>query len=407
MKKLLIFLSIIILITTACNRKNNKESPKDNELKEPNENIQEQKDEIREKIKSMTMEEKIGQLFILGFEGKDIEEETKHLIEDFKIGGLILFSRNIEDSNQIIQLINNLKDLNKNNKIPLFISIDEEGGNVSRLPKEFKKLPQAKKIGDTRDIDLSFKFGELLGLRLKSLGFNLNYAPVMDINSNPKNPVIGNRAFGNNPEVVTSYGIPVMKGIQSMGIISGIKHFPGHGDTDVDSHINLPVINKSLEEIRDFELIPFKKSIEEDVDMIMIAHILFPNIDKEYPSTMSKDIITYLLRKEMGFEGVIISDDLTMGAIIENYTLEGATLKFLQSGGDIALICHGTDDFKSIFEYIKIKVKNEEIPIEDIDNKVYRILRLKKKYNLQDTKIDELNIEEINNKTEEILKKIK
>lgn len=407
MKKLLIFLSIIILITTACNRKNNKESPKDNELKEPNENIQEQKDEIREKIKSMTMEEKIGQLFILGFEGKDIEEETKHLIEDFKIGGLILFSRNIEDSNQIIQLINNLKDLNKNNKIPLFISIDEEGGNVSRLPKEFKKLPQAKKIGDTRDIDLSFKFGELLGLRLKSLGFNLNYAPVMDINSNPKNPVIGNRAFGNNPEVVTSYGIPVMKGIQSMGIISGIKHFPGHGDTDVDSHINLPVINKSLEEIRDFELIPFKKSIEEDVDMIMIAHILFPNIDKEYPSTMSKDIITYLLRKEMGFEGVIISDDLTMGAIIENYTLEGATLKFLQSGGDIALICHGTDDFKSIFEYIKIKVKNEEIPIEDIDNKVYRILKLKKKYNLQDTKIDEVNIEEINNKTEEILKKIK
>lgn len=407
MKKLLIFLSIIILITTACNRKNNKESPKDNELKEPNENIQEQKDEIREKIKSMTMEEKIGQLFILGFEGKDIEEETKHLIEDFKIGGLILFSRNIEDSNQIIQLINNLKDLNKNNKIPLFISIDEEGGNVSRLPKEFKKLPQAKKIGDTRDIDLSFKFGELLGLRLKSLGFNLNYAPVMDINSNPKNPVIGNRAFGNNPEVVTSYGTPVMKGIQSMGIISGIKHFPGHGDTDVDSHINLPVINKSLEEIRDFELIPFKKSIEEDVDMIMIAHILFPNIDKEYPSTMSKDIITYLLRKEMGFEGVIISDDLTMGAIIENYTLEGATLKFLQSGGDIALICHGTDDFKSIFEYIKIKVKNEEIPIEDIDNKVYRILKLKKKYNLQDTKIDELNIEEINNKTEEILKKIK
>ena len=229
----------------------------------------------------------------------------------------------------------------------------------------------------------------------------------MDINSNPKNPVIGNRAFGNNPEVVTSYGIPVMKGIQSMGIISGIKHFPGHGDTDVDSHINLPVINKSLEEIRDFELIPFKKSIEEDGDMIMIAHILFPNIDKEYPSTMSKDIITYLLRKEMGFEGVIISDDLTMGAIIENYTLEGATLKFLQSGGDIALICHGTDDFKSIFEYIKIKVKNEEIPIEDIDNKVYRILKLKKKYNLQDTKIDELNIEEINNKTEEILKKIK
>ncbi len=407
MKKLLIFLSIIILITTACNRKNNKESPKDNELKEPNENIQEQKDEMGEKIKSMTMEEKIGQLFILGFEGKDIEEETKHLIEDFKIGGLILFSRNIEDSNQIIQLINNLKDLNKNNKIPLFISIDEEGGNVSRLPKEFKKLPQAKKIGDTRDIDLSFKFGELLGLRLKSLGFNLNYAPVMDINSNPKNPVIGNRAFGNNPEVVTSYGIPVMKGIQSMGIISGIKHFPGHGDTDVDSHINLPVINKSLEEIRDFELIPFKKSIEEDGDMIMIAHILFPNIDKEYPSTRSKDIITYLLRKEMGFEGVIISDDLTMGAIIENYTLEGATLKFLQSGGDIALICHGTDDFKSIFEYIKIKVKNEEIPIEDIDNKVYRILKLKKKYNLQDTKIDELNIEEINNKTEEILKKIK
>src|SRR5699024_7934943 len=331
-KNIIVVLFVMSLLIIGCNKvgEDNMNNNKGNfNSEEKNDEVKE--NDIREKIESMSLDEKLGQLIIVGFEGTDINDNISSFIKDLKVGGVIHFKRNIESVEQVIELNNNIKELNKDSDIPLFVSIDEEGGDVSRLSQEYKDLPTANRLGQLDNEDVSFEYGELLGLRLKSLGFNLNYAPVMDINSNINNPVIGDRAFGNNPELVSKHGLQVMKGIESKNIISSIKHFPGHGDTGVDSHVGLPEMNKSLEEIREFEFVPFKNAIEDDLDMVMVGHILFSEIDNEYPSTMSKKIITNILRDELGFTGVVITDDLTMGAITKNYTLEEATLKFLQA----------------------------------------------------------------------------
>ncbi len=319
---------------------------------------------------------------------------------------LYFFRENIKNPEQTVEFLNKLKEINKNKPIPLFLSIDEEGGRVSRLPSEFPKMPGAKVLGDINNQDLSFQYGKILAMRIKSLGFNMDFAPVMDINSNPENPVIGDRAFGNTIDIVVNNSLETMKGINSENIISVIKHFPGHGDTNMDSHIDIPIIDKDLKEINDLELIPFKEAIENGVDSIMIGHILFPALDNK-PATLSTKIINDLLRKELDFNGVVISDDLNMGAIVRNYTMEEAVIEFLNAGGDIALICHGGEEEYKIFDIIKREVENENISEEEIDQKVYRIIELKKKYNIEDNIIENLNLEIINQETKIFLDKIK
>ena len=295
-------------------------------------------------------------------------------------------------------LVEDIKDISN---IPLFLGIDEEGGIISRLPEEYKKLPDAIDIGNTNDVDLAFEYGKLLGNRVSSIGLNLNFAPVMDINSNPNNPVIGKRTFGTTAKVVSEMGKQVANGIRSVNVIPCIKHFPGHGDTSTDSHIELPIINKTIEEIRNFELIPFNSAIEEGIEMLMSAHILIPSMDEEYPATLSKKILGDLLRNEMRYEGVVISDDMTMGAIVNNYTLEEASIDFLHAGGDIVLVCHGVNNPSLVFDEILESVDTGELTIEELNEKVYRILELKDRY-LNEENLD-LNIEELNSKAEEII----
>lgn len=363
-------------------------------------------DMIEEKIKTMSIDEKIGQLLIVGFEGSEINEQVKTEIIENKVGGVILFSRNIDNQDQTLQLINDIKLSNSSNKIPLFISVDEEGGTVARLDKIYDKLPDAKKLGDMNNSEISYEYGRLLGEKLNNLGFNLNYAPVLDINSNPKNPVIGVRALGDNPELVTKNGIELINGIRSKKVIPSVKHFPGHGDTDIDSHINLPIINKSLEELKRFELLPFINAIDEDIEMIMVAHILFKQLDDEFPSSMSKVIITDLLRKDLGYKGVVITDDLTMGAIVKNYSLDRAAIEYFKAGGDIALICHGEDNPKLVIDELKASISNGQITLEEIDEKVYRILTLKEKYKLNNEIKDKFDIEKTNESIKNLLKLI-
>ena len=412
-KSYIIYFLVLSFLLTSCKRDIDKHDYGDSIKPEKEEYIvkshidEVEVDNIKEKIIKMSLEEKIGQLLIIGLEEKIVNDTTKNMIEEYKVGGFIYFARNVEDNIQLSSLSEQLKILNKNNPVPLFISMDEEGGRVSRLPKEYKNLPVAKILGDLNDEKLSYNYGQLLGQRLNTVGINLNYAPVLDINSNPENPVIGNRSFGNNVDVVITNGIEVLKGIESEGVIACVKHFPGHGDTSVDSHINLPIVNKTLIELKDLELLPFKSAIENNVDMIMIAHILFPELDPINPSTMSKEIITELLRKELGYNGVVISDDMTMGAIIENYTLELAVLEFLKAGGDIALICHGENNPKKVINFLKESIYNGELTIEDIDEKIYRVLTLKDKYNLKDITTNNMSLEELNDITDEFLQKLK
>ncbi len=197
-----------------------------------------------------------------------------------------------------------------------------------------------------------------------------------------------------------------MKGIRDASIIPAAKHFPGHGDTDIDSHFHLPTINKDKEELYDFELIPFKEAIEENVEMMMIAHILYPKIDEDYPASISNIIINEILRDELNYQGVVVSDDMTMGAIVDNYGIEEATIGFLKAGGDIALICHGTENTINTIEKIKEEINKGELSIDEIDKKVYRILKLKEKFNLKDEIIQELNLEDLNIETKKFLNSI-
>ncbi|GKU28529.1 beta-N-acetylhexosaminidase [Clostridium folliculivorans] len=362
-----------------------------------------EKDPIKEKLKSLTLDEKIGQLTIVGIEGTEINDNTKELIKNYHVGGVIFFKENISSRNQALALVQSLKNINGTG-IPLFLGVDEEGGRVSRMPAEYKKLPSSGTIGKKNNEDISKKVGEILGEEVSSVGFNLDFAPVLDINSNPKNPIIGDRSFGNNAELVSKLGVATMNGIQSKNIISAVKHFPGHGDTLVDSHKGLPTVNNDINRLRSFELIPFKEAIDNGADMVMVAHILLPNIDKTYPSSLSKVVISDLLRKELGFNGVIITDDMTMGAITLNYDINKAAVTSLKAGSDIVLVCHDYNKEKTVIESIKTAVNNKEITEQEIDEKVYRILKLKDKYKIGEEKQQQYNIQDINNKITSILK---
>lgn len=362
------------------------------------------RDLIKEKIDNMTLNEKIGQLIIAGFDGIALDDNAKSLIKDDKIGGIILFGENVESVPQLVNLTNSIKFENSNNKIPMFISVDEEGGSVSRMPKELRKFPSNRIIGDRNDDKLSYNIGKMIGKEIRSFGFNMNYAPVLDINSNPNNKVIGNRSFGNNVEVVSRLGIQTMKGLMDSNTISVVKHFPGHGDTSIDSHISLPVVEKDLEKLNSFEFIPFKKAIENGVDAIMVSHILLTQIDKNNPATMSKAVVSDILRGDLGFNGVVITDDMTMGAITENYSIENAAINSINAGTDIILVCHQYKTIKSTIEAIKKAVNvNKTINEERINESVYRILKLKEKYNLNDKLIETPDISSINNDISKII----
>lgn len=378
----------------------------DNETEIEKEEIEEV-DEIAEKIKNMSLDEKIGQLFIVGFDGTSPSAELEQLIKDKHVGGVIFFSKNVESVDQVLDLTNEIKGLNKDNKNPIIISVDEEGGSVSRMPEEFFKIPSNERIGKKDDEKLCYDVGDVIGEQLQSLGFNMDFAPVLDIYSNPKNTVIGNRAFGGNSDIVSKLGISTMKGIESRGIVPVVKHFPGHGDTDVDSHVGLPIVTKDLESLENFELIPFKKAIENNVDVIMVSHIILSQVDSELPATLSQKVVNNILRDQLGFDKVVVTDDMTMGAIVENYTLEDATVKSINAGVDLVLVCFGYENQINSINAVKEAVENGSISEARIDESVYRILSLKHKYNLTDEILENhINTEEINNKTTEITSKV-
>lgn len=357
-----------------------------------------QKDEILETISNMSLDEKIGQLVISGFYGTTLDENILKLIKEDKISGVILFNRNVKNSSTLLSLNNSLKESNKNNKLPLFISVDEEGGLVTRMPKDIKRLPTNKYIGSLNNNDLSYKVGEILGEQLSFFGFNMNFAPVLDINSNPNNPVIGDRSFSNNKDIVANLGASTMKGIQSKNIISVVKHFPGHGDTSVDSHINLPVVNYDINRLNSFEFVPFKTAIQNGADAVMVGHILLPKIDNKYHSSMSYEIVTNILRKDLGFNGLVISDDMTMGAITKNYSIEEAAVKSINSSVDLLLVCQKYENTENVLKALKEAVLNGTISKERLDNALYNIISIKKKYISNKEYDNDITIDGINQK---------
>lgn len=385
-----------------------KQEPKEESAEKPNVEPEPEAepdtiDPIVEQLDKLTLEEKIGQMLMFGIDGYEISDNTKKLIDKHKVGGFIIMGDNVQSSTQLRKLLNSLKLENSKNSVPLFLSVDEEGGRVSRMPKEFRNFPTNKAIGKINNKEFSYNVGSTIAEQISAFGFNMDFAPVLDINSNPKNPVIGNRSFGSNAEIVSDLGVETMKGIQSRNVIPVIKHFPGHGDTSVDSHKGLPSVNNDLNRLESLEFIPFSKAIEEGSDVVMIAHILLKKVDGKNPSSMSKTIITDILRNKLKFEGVVITDDMTMGAIIKNYKIGEAAVKSVKAGSDIVLVCHGYNNEMEVFNSLKSAVEDGDISQERIDESVYRILKLKQKYNLEDNKVDPVDVESINNSIKETL----
>jgi beta-N-acetylhexosaminidase len=402
--KRLIVLMMIISLLSGCSTIENKENPNINgNTEKDKKQIEEPKDPIQEQIKNMTLDEKIGQMVVVGIDGYTIDDKTVSMIKDNHVGGFILFGKNIKSTTQMVELLNSLKQANGVNKTPLFLSVDEEGGRITRMPKELKRIPTNKRIGLVNNKEFSYKIGSVIGEEIGTIGFNMNYSPVLDINSNPKNPVIGDRSFGSEPELVGDLGVQTMKGLQSQNVISVVKHFPGHGDTDVDSHIGLPIINYDIERLKEFELIPFKEAINSGADAVMIAHILLPKIDKDSPASLSRKIITDILREELNFDGVVITDDMTMGAIIKNYNIGDAAIKSVNAGADIVLVCHGNDRKLLVINSLKSAVEDGVMSQERIDESVYRILKLKEKYKISDTYQEYVDVAKINKNITQVL----
>ncbi len=351
---------------------------------------------IDEMIDQMTLAEKVGQLLVIGVNGTAFSDEMDNLIRNYHVGGVIIMGRNISTTAELLHLINDSKQANETNKISLFMSVDEEGGRVSRLPAGIPKLPASAQISKQNDETLSYRAGTYLAEVLLEFGYNMNFAPVLDINSNPENPVIGDRSLGADPELVAKLGVASMHGMTDNGVISVVKHFPGHGDTVVDSHKALPKVETTLERLRNIELVPFQQAIDEGADAVMVAHILFPALDPDYPSSMSKSIITDLLRNDMQFNGVVITDDLTMGAIANDYTIPEAAVQSFVAGSDLLLIVNGYDNQINTINALVKAIETGDITEERLNESVKRILTLKEKYDVSDDGKVQVDVDKIN-----------
>ena len=339
---------------------------------------------------------------MVGIKGKNIDDNIRTLITKYKVGGVILYKKNYSSYDEMLKIINDLKEINSSNKIPLFIAIDQEGGRVNRMPKEFKNLNSAKKLALSKDIEKVKKSGQIIGEMLYQTGINMNFAPVMDIQNFPDTHPIGDRCYGDNVNDVCKYSLEVMKEIQKEKIISVVKHFPGHGSTNRDSHFFLPVINKSIEEMENTDLLPFENAIKNGADCIMIGHLLFKKIDKIFPVSLSKKFITKYLRKKLKYNGVLISDDIKMKSVNFFYGPKYASIRALKAGNDIVMMRIPFISQIKVINRVKKLIENKLYPEYKINKKVNRILKLKEKYEINDNIALGCNIDEINNKIEKI-----
>ncbi len=291
------------------------------------------------RLATLATEKLAASLLMVGFEGTGCNEALlKHF--DLGFGGFILFKRNIVSPEQTASLIFELKTRHPH----LIASVDQEGGRVARLRgAPFTAIPSMRSIGQQGDVHLAHNVGRLLAFETRALGFDLNFAPVLDIDTNPLNPVIGDRAFAATPQRVAEFGVALAQGLESAGVASCGKHFPGHGDTSQDSHLNLPVLPHALERLRQVELVPFEAYARAKLASIMTAHVRFDALDNVYPATMSPATLRGLLRETLQFEGLIISDDLEMKAIAHHFSIEEAVVRGVQAGVDLFLVCHTPD----------------------------------------------------------------
>lgn len=322
--------------------------------------------------------DKIGQLFMVGFNGTAVSADLAAFIREYKPGGVILFSRNLESVEQIVELTNDLQRCSPHS--PLLISIDQEGGRVSRLPKDFTIFPPCEVLGRCNSSDLAYASAATTAKELRAVGINMNMSPVLDVNSNPANPIIGNRAFSSMPGLVCELSAATVGGLQDHSVVACGKHFPGHGDTTADSHKELPIVTAPRERLDQTELPSFRHAVAKGVATMMTAHVLYHALDKERPATLSPAIIGTLLRQELRYDGVVLTDDLEMHAIIDHYGIEDATVQSILAGCDMPLICEDRNREVAAITALDKAVADGTISSERLAQSLARVARLKQRF---------------------------
>jgi beta-N-acetylhexosaminidase len=320
-----------------------------------------------------------GQMLLVGFDGDALPTRLNRALRDGEVGGVILFGRNIVEPAQVAALNASVYAAAADREPP-FIAVDQEGGRVQRLRAPLTVVPPMMQVGATRDTRLARAVGEVLGAELEALGFNLDFAPCVDVLTNPENPVIGDRAFGTDPETVTVMAGAVMLGLIQAGMIPCAKHFPGHGDTRLDSHLDLPVVEHDYGRIERIELEPFRRLIRARVPMIMTAHILVPAVDATLPATLSPTWIAKILRQDLDYAGVVISDDLEMKAVADRYSIEEMIELGVPAGLDIFLVCRSEDMWLEAYELLVRGAERSSTFRDRVELAAGRVRKLKKDY---------------------------
>ncbi len=326
------------------------------------------------------LEQAIGQLLCVGFQGTDtLPDAVSEALAAGQIGGVILFRRNVESPDQVAKLNAQIHDAASHAVVAPFVAVDQEGGRVARLREPLTLIPPMRVLGDTNDTKLVSAVSEVMATEVSALGFNLNFAPVLDVDTNPDNPVIGDRAFSSDPDVVARMGGAFLLGHLTSGVVSCGKHFPGHGDTDTDSHLELPVLPHDGERLEKVELVPFQRLMANGIPMLMTAHIQVPALDTVHPATLSHAVMTRLLRDELGYDGVVVTDDLEMKAVADRYSVEEMVELGLRAGVDLFLICHTEALWQRAFAHLCELAKND-LDRSRIFESANRIMRLKDEY---------------------------
>lgn len=350
-------------------------------------NTPDKTDEVQRIVDAMSLEDKVAQLFLVKPEAiVDIGtataagESTKQAIDKTPVGGFVYFSDNLQSEQQVQEMLGNVQKYSKDRTgLPAFLGVDEEGGTVARIAGsgrfDVTDVGNMSDIGASGDVQKAKQAGETIGTYLSELGFNLDFAPDADVLTNPENTVVKKRSFGSDPQVVSDMSLAVAQGLAQHQIHSVYKHFPGHGATEGDTHKGYAYTNKTLDELKQSELVPFAHAIENGAEFIMAAHISVPNItNDDTPTSLSKTMITDVLRGQMGYDGIVVTDAMNMGAVTEQYTSAQAAVKALQAGADIILM---PENFQEAYQGVLDAVKSGELTEQQIDTAVTRIVKVK------------------------------
>ena len=377
-KQRIIGIVIIIIIVLAILGINNRSIFNDDkqviqdkqQIKQENLTIDEKVDQI---VASMSQTEKLGQMVMIGIQGTKVDDDSLYMLNQYHMGGVILFDRNMESPEQVKQLTSDLQ-VQSNEKVPLFIGIDEEGGDVVRMAEKLTPPPSQKEIGATGDIEQAKTWAIKTAKSLKEMGINVNFAPVADVGSNDK------RSYSTDTNTVIDFVRAATKGYQQENIIYSLKHFPGIGKGKVDSHIDSSSIDVAKEVLMTEDILPFKTIIDENEPndyFILVSHLKYPALDEEYPASLSSKIMTDLLRNKLGYKGIIITDDMEMGAVANHNDFRSIGVNAVKAGADIVLVCHEYEHQQEVYLGLLDAVNSGEISQERIDESVKRIIKVK------------------------------